>query len=1127
MLKQLCVIGALQGVASVAFAGEALVAGEREFGTNHVEAGQTDVQSGRIAATSGGIAYKTGEGTWKVSANVLEGTLRNKVVVKDGELAIDAEDTPVAHPVPDFIDKKAVLWLDASSADSLKGDGASVSTWYDVRETDFGSPTRMYANAFTDNKYGDKTPFAKPEQKAFGGKTMVWFGGYTSDRSMTWRNPDGSRVAIGEYDRPFSNLFIVHAVESSYGFLLGYALSDALSMESRSDFSIANIDASAGIGPYCRHSSTALHGVNILENGVAIDAPTVKPPKGTSLLEVEQNSLSFRVNCFFNSMGFLGENGYWCSHRGGGDYIAEAIAFTNRLTTSERVAVEDYLMAKWGIARSTEKSEVALSGSASASLEADGILETPVEFTGTGTLVKKGTGTMLNYGKAPGLDSVALDVAEGNALLTRQKVLAPIAGSTLQAVLTSGDGPDVSVAADQSADTLRKTGDAMAFVDRIPEGVSKLKVAAGSLTLQPRAVATVDDVAPIEVIVPNGSFEDGWTPKPDTGYASFQEAGGTLGGWTMKAGTGSPSGLYLYNRTIGIPPSIYSEYAALAPDGDCYCCLHKDNGISTEVEIPVAGTYVVSWQQATRGSVYYGGLQLEVSLAAADGSRTYDVGRSISYAKTLFAREAKTVVIDVPGRYRLNFASRRSEDSAVLLDDIHIRHVEADVSGTWKIPGGDFDCVDYASNSDAKKCTQSPVAGWTFANPDGWSQTYAACGVVTPCYDIDMQSAWFDGEAKPRWFNGTRLPEGGDVQLLFLTNGTTATATFTPPAGRWRLQAYLGAGADAEGDLSKGNLAATVTVGGTPVALGNVGSKASSKMAAFRWPEAFEANGSDSVTLTLAYTQTGGAKAVFLHADDFVLVPAAEDDGELVKNGNFEAGNDRPDADNWEFVVGETRTGGKEGAKTARGLYNGGEPHFGPAVFDGSWFLILGDTSAAQQTIHFPAGGRYRLSFYTKSRYEPDFPDWANYPDGWMSAKLSDGVSTWALGPVVKCVTTNWVESVFDFEVPSACDRTLILQGVRNADRGGEDRVACVEGVSIRAVRDAEVMSLPENLAITMGAGTTLNLSYSGTNTIERLKVNGVSYKGVVDANVLPGVIFGSGALNVVPNPTGMMILLR
>ncbi len=86
-----------------------------------------------------------------------------------------------------------------------------------------------------------------------------------------------------------------------------------------------------------------------------------------------------------------------------------------------------------------------------------------------------------------------------------------------------------------------------------------------------------------------------------------------------------------------------------------------------------------------------------------------------------------------------------------------------------------------------------------------------------------------------------------------------------------------------------------------------------------------------------------------------------------------------------------------------------------------------------------------------------------------------------------------------------------------------------VDSVSLTSVADellAETPSVNKHLGINLAAGTELALDFPGTLKIDRLKVAGRQYRGLVGASDLPGVLSGQGKL-LVEDKSGLRIFFR
>ena len=254
----------------------------------------------------------------------------------------------VEMQVPGDVLAQAMLWVDSSARDSLDAavsNGTTrVTRWRDVRETDAAHPRRMYAEArpltFDDGRKG-----ALPELRSEEGVTALWFGGVTSGASMDWRLPDGTLFDA----RSICHVFAAHGVKRSWGFLFGWSNGATLTGDDV-DFLVRTYGTPDAWGSYWEPRDPCKD-MKVYENGVPVDPAKTRPKAGWSVLDAEAGKSPFRLNDFFNDRNCFTKPESYYRYRAGGDWLAEAVVFTNRLTRGERVAVQRYLMEKWLPAR--------------------------------------------------------------------------------------------------------------------------------------------------------------------------------------------------------------------------------------------------------------------------------------------------------------------------------------------------------------------------------------------------------------------------------------------------------------------------------------------------------------------------------------------------------------------------------------------------------------------------------------------------------------------------------------------------------------------------------------------------------------------------------------------------------
>ena len=126
--------------------------------------------------------------------------------------------------------------------------------------------------------------------------------------------------------------------------------------------------------------------------------------------------------------------------------------------------------------------------------------------------------------------------------------------------------------------------------------------------------------------------------------------------------------------------------------------------------------------------------------------------------------------------------------------------------------------------------------------------------------------------------------------------------------------------------------------------------------------------------------------------------------------------------------------------------------------------------------------------------------------------------------------STNFVEHSFVFEVPSAGNYRVALQGMGNPafkDSTNEDCSSIIDGVSLEQVTEtfAATPNMPKDLNIKVSDGALLSLDFSGTQTVRRLVLGGVPYSGLVTEATAPEHLAGRGALLV--EPPGLIISIH
>jgi hypothetical protein len=119
--------------------------------------------------------------------------------------------------------------------------------------------------------------------------------------------------------------------------------------------------------------------------------------------------------------------------------------------------------------------------------------------------------------------------------------------------------------------------------------------------------------------------------------------------------------------------------------------------------------------------------------------------------------------------------------------------------------------------------------------------------------------------------------------------------------------------------------------------------------------------------------------------------------------------------------------------------------------------------------------------------------------------------------------STNFVFRSALFNVPAAGTYTFGIRGLNGwpledgshlkVGATASDVTAFIDQVLIKKADETAEPDLPEKLALDLSDGTRLRLDYVGTNRIDRLRLNGVSVSGFIDASHPSGLVSGIGCL--------------
>ena len=1110
---------------------EPIVVGDRMTTAISAEDGATLATP--IIQSADAHVYKVGAGTLTLDQDAVSGA-PVRIEVLAGKVALSQSGVVPASPsAPQVITDKAALWLDVTTLSSLKRTDGSVATtpgecpaaqsileWCDRRDAGTGAHAYPYvvakaANGTTLEKAGH------PEFFTTNSVAGLFFGKLGSGRYMDLYGANGAQAS---FDHSVAHVFFVYSLYNSWGYMFGTRSGDAYWYNSGNK-TLEKMTSIHSLSPEVLRDS---YGSSTFVNGRWIEPYATPSPARTSLLRqdfIEQRST---MNALFATKA-LGDGIGNC----GGDFLHEVIVFTNVLSPEELAEVDNYLMSKWSLAKpgriiGQNHQEVALEPGAE--LVADVANETrPISVSGSGALVKKGAGT-LSVGHSGGNEFRGTVDLQAGALLSRGGRLPPVqadggAGYSVAAYTKT----DTSAARDDnglkmtkttaaSASSFEKTGSGTLRVNAIASNVRRMEVKAGRLVLEsPLKAKGVQSVpSDLTVAVTNWNFEMdcefGWQKN------IMSVANKVVNGW-WSAGANA----YFTEK------DSYVNWGA--PEGTHLLRLNAGGNAFTKIAIPTPGWYELSFCHSTRAwvggdaSKSYRNL-VDICLDAESSGHAYGQYTRIATflaGATPFPRTYYRVKIDAAGTYRFGFRCRTtpSVDNYTYIDAIRINYLaNAEREDVWPLPNGDFEQVP-----DGAKL------------PDGFAYQTTAGGRIAAGWDFTQDGASGTVIGIARWesFGNTAGHKNpyvcgdprivGMAQLHLKGDLGVAQTTFTPPKGRWRLQARLARTTASNAVTGEGGLAATVTIGGSETALGTV-TNLLHVFCTRRWPTVFEVDGETPVTVSVH----GNATTGYLAVDDFALVresAAGVAGDELIREGDFERGASGA----WTtYVENNTKAAGKYHGSA---LLSYPSSVYAPTAGEGHFGLRLQQSGGAYQTVTIPEAGTYRLSFLVAPRPGTDF--------GWNAVRAwieENGVKR-EIGRAI-IATDSWQEEAFTFDVAAAGAYKVGLNGLgylncsavkTHGDQSECDHTSCVDAISLKRVCEdlAETPAIDDETrpALKLAAGTRLVLDYPGTMKVSSLTLDGVRVpNGVISAADYPEFLSGRGKLELAPN-RGLVIVVK
>lgn len=1098
-----------------------------------------DVTADSIFSAPKAVAIeKTGADALTLAANTVQTRDKVPVRVLEGTLnVVPGTDPGLEQPA---CLQRAALWLDATQSDTLvPPDGATgdeVARWYDVRETcTDGQWSANYYCAeakisFVTNEVSEgvwEKVIRYPVKKTAltNGMDYVDFNGKSSGSWMQLLGKGrGDLAALNN----IHHVFYSGCIAKTWGFPLGANSGETVFWHPAWP--------SGGLSTLALNSTPpGVYAGTTRWNGKDIAPYSTTPSAGPFLHEWHAGHVLGTFGNFFNDRKIWSDqNGYRC----GGDALGEVVVFTNRLSAVERMALGEYLLRKWTRIARTQELDVSMA------------TDTAVAVASGASAVYAGAGSVL---AAPGADVVysskepsagTFRVGDGKAnVFAGELPFAFASGDAATArqntcgVLIASNAPSVSLAADNAA-TLTLAGTTSVRVASLPEGMKRLSARGlGEVILSaPRDALAPKAGGDIFATMPNADME-AWQSTSTT-YG--QSALGTYYNWTLSS---RPAGwLYFLNLTnakAGTGTWVvdggtkskfrYDDYPF---QGNVVMALKQGLVVENTVTFPQAGDYeltFLSFGRADGNFEQYAGGQVKMSLVR--NGVTNEIGTAMGYVEHATRRQRFRIRGVEAGAYTfvLNH-DVGTGDAHTILDDFRFRLITDPETETIVCPpNGDFERANIPFATRATISNANTVADWTFATSG--QATPDVCvvtrGMVSSVTYLDAESAW------------------GGIQLaLYGASAAITSSPFALPPGTWRLRCRMGGMFYSDGRKWNGkgtnrprNLQAWLVADGVATSLGTTGEYSDPALVPVTFNAPITLATATNVQLVVQQLKADASSTVACAIiDDLELVRSDCEGSILHETFDTTAG--------WTFKAIKDGTSYTSKSEVivrdpARALptINATYPYaYGLTYGVNKKALEFCQCGTAEKQVTFPEAGTYRLDFSSRARvWIYAMPD-MGYAGNQFAFFLVDGNgATNQLYRTPSIYSTNFVFRSALFNVPAAGTYTfgiMSLNGLPQPDGShlkvgatATDVTAFIDQVLIKKADETAEPDLPEKLALDLSDGARLRLDYAGTNRIDRLRLNGVSVSGFIDASHPSGLVSGIGCLEV--RPKGTVLLLR
>ena len=1015
-----------------------------------------------------GVLRKIGPGKLTIVGEKLYGA--GRIDVAEGELEITATGAGSAEfAEPMSVMSGAAMWLDASMhvADST---GAASSgdavAWYDVRETDWATPgfttNYIYAQAYNNLATGGLWPQIGTDDAS---RPYVDFGGTSSGQYMTWLTPSGAKAWI-----PVIHSFVAYSPNGKHGHVIGTATSPA--EDSSKVMYFATSGGASGTTLFIFSPDYNLYRLRlgrVFRDGVQADPAAEIDLNATQLIETDGYDPAAKAEAFFNFRNYQQSAGSGTAgNRVGGGRLHEVLIFTNALSETDRILVEQRLLRKW-VKQSgyTIPPEITVASGATLALAKDLAPATTVRSEGTIRCPGAAVST-----HSSGIDPFAVSgkVAFDNGATVSNRALmavAPQSGKTY-----SVDAWNTMTVADGAADETEKAGaGSVAFAGF--GDAQKLTVSQGFASVHTNATDVLREVS--ANCIADGGFEGIWSGTTWNAYNN----GTAIGAWTVTNYYGSASTRITYKT--GWAPMWNGgtiDNAIPIPDGDYYLLFKQGGGARQAFTTYKGGRYRITLRCYPRSS----------DLGNAAFARVYIDGYSVGTVQCRPKEgdwDAACLVTPYvePGEHVLALMSELEVDNAIGIDDVRVVLLDEE-RDTPALANGNFEDIDWVvapsqpgADSAAKNAISYAIHGYketdrilSTAYLKGWTATGPAYLLRRLPYL--RSSNEFIGPDN----------DNGCVSMV-ISNATVLSQSVTVPAtGVYRLHAkaaryqhgtmqrYIGQPThyyNGKMSLAVGESSEEFTIPGW-------------SLTDFAMTDVVLLHAGDVVTVSVTSTDTAGYVNV-IAVDDVRLV---RETGNLVRNGGFEDGADSSTPPpGWTSVANPAN-------KQLR--YNGTSGLVAAAP-EGAARCRLHNGTHISQTIPLSAG-YYRLSFWDAPRSDAGRPAYGPVP---LIVTLASGSTTnfcETVTPSTNCV--DFMRREYLVKVETAGSYTLGFEAEtvwQDADpTQRKDISSYIDAVSLRPALDVVADAVPETssgMMVSVRDGAELQLDYDGEAKVGRLRV--------------------------------------